>query len=341
MLAAATQRAPFRGIRRFDISRDLGAIADLIDEAFGDEPDQAGQSIASELRSLSHLGPLLWLLDRLSVSSSDWFSGFVWVERGRVVGNVTLSREGYAGSHWLISNVVVAEEYRRRGIARELMEASLDFLRSKRASIAYLMVRRDNEAALTLYDHLDFSTVGGVATYRRERPPEARLDEPPLKPGWTLRDSRYEDTKDLSRLLNAATPEPLLQLKSAQGVALAVEAEQAPLNWLLSKVGLQRSHRWVLQRDEEIVAYLRLEIRRSKYHRLRLVVRPAVRGEVEEALLTRALNRLVGAPTLPVLADVWSNEDGVQAVLERYGFDESRWLVVMMRRLNTAFRVED
>jgi ribosomal protein S18 acetylase RimI-like enzyme len=341
MLAATTlRRTPFRGLRRLDISRDLRDIAGLIDEAFGSEPDQAGQAVATEFRALSWWGPLLWGLDRLSFGGNDLFTGFVWVEEGRVVGNVTLNRENFAPGRWLVSNVVVAETYRRRGISRQLMEAALDFLRTKRARQAFLMVRRENQAALRLYEVLRFKEVGGKATLRMEVPPQS-VAEVPLEPGWTLRNATYRDAKGLTELARAATPESMQQIQPVQPEAWASEAEGDPGGWLMALLGQKRSRRWVVEEQGRILAYLRLNIARRKYHHLRFVAHPWVRGRVEQAIIGRALNSLHGAATLPVLADVGTEECAAIDVLRARGFAESRWLIVLARRMDVELNPEE
>lgn len=337
---AASRRKAFRGLRRLDMSRDLKDIAELIGDAFGDEPDQAGQNIASELRSLSRWSALLWLLERLDPTFQGSFTGFVWVEDGRVVGNVTLSRESAAPGRWLVSNVVVARGYRQRGIARQLMEASLDFLKTQRARTAFLMVRRANAAAVHLYRSLGFSEVGGRVTLTGTAAAAAPPEQHPLDSRWTLRDARLRDSRELYALVRVATPEPLLRARLTQGEALLVGAEPKPGDWLRTLLGRPSSCRWVLEGQGRIVAYLRLDVNRKKHHRIRLAVHPAVRGQVELPLLVRALQRLGGSARTPVLVDVGSHESGVLEALRRLGFEESRWLVVMVRRMDAETVVE-
>ena len=49
--------------------------------------------------------------------STRYLTGFVWVEDGQVVGNVTLTQTPYVSNSWIISNVAIAQPYRGRGIA--------------------------------------------------------------------------------------------------------------------------------------------------------------------------------------------------------------------------------
>jgi [ribosomal protein S18]-alanine N-acetyltransferase len=59
-----------------------------------------------------------------------------------------------------ILNVATAPEQRRRGVARAVLEATLDRGRKRRCALATLEVRRSNEAALMLYKGFGFRPVG-------------------------------------------------------------------------------------------------------------------------------------------------------------------------------------
>ena len=86
------------GLRPFDISRDLRAVAELISVAFATELDDRGNAALREMRIMSHFGGFLGLMNRSGGEFNDMLSGFVWVDAGRVVGNVTVQRADRAGN---------------------------------------------------------------------------------------------------------------------------------------------------------------------------------------------------------------------------------------------------
>jgi len=59
-----------------------------------------------------------------------------------------------------ILNVATAPEHRNRGVARVVLEATLDAGRRRRCTLATLEVRRSNAAALGLYRDFGFRPVG-------------------------------------------------------------------------------------------------------------------------------------------------------------------------------------
>src|SRR5690606_14211251 len=108
-------------------------------------------------------------LSRAVPSFQDYMGGYVWVEDGRVVANITLTRADHSSTQWIISNVAVLPEYRRRGIARELVQAALDHARAMRGVRVLLQVRSDNVAARTLYELMGFRFMESVTEMLAER----------------------------------------------------------------------------------------------------------------------------------------------------------------------------
>jgi ribosomal-protein-alanine N-acetyltransferase len=94
--------------------------------------------------------------------------GAIDSENEELVGYLIISR--YVDA-WHVMNIAVASEYRRRGIARSLMER-LFVVTARDARRGYtLEVRVSNEAAIRLYEELGFKTRGirrGYYTDNRE-----------------------------------------------------------------------------------------------------------------------------------------------------------------------------
>ena len=150
-------------------SRDLAGVARLIQTAFADELDRAGRAALREMRNMSRLGPLLWWLDRMSIDFNEYLSGFVWVEGGQIVGNVTVSRAAPGSQRWIISNVAVAEPYRRQGIARALVDAAIELICERNGQVvAILLVEADDDLMLvTDSGKLIRMPIGGISVISR------------------------------------------------------------------------------------------------------------------------------------------------------------------------------
>jgi len=84
------RREPFRGLRRFDPSRDLRQVTELISAAFGANLDAEGRAALADMQRLSALGPLVRFILTADPNLRRLLNGYVWIEEGRVVGNMSL-----------------------------------------------------------------------------------------------------------------------------------------------------------------------------------------------------------------------------------------------------------
>lgn len=117
-----------------DPSRDLDAVANLIETAFelkNDPPE--GMNVVHNMRQHARMlaSADATFLDNLSVKAS-YSNGLVWEDQGQVVGNITLIPPHADGFRRviMIANVSVQDDYRRKGIARELTIKALRHCRS-------------------------------------------------------------------------------------------------------------------------------------------------------------------------------------------------------------------
>jgi len=97
---------------------------------------------------------------------------------GVFVAEVGDSLAGFicADSNWVsdtgetvgaIHELVVRPEYRRRGVARRLMEAGMEYLRSRGRRVIELWVGVDNHSARRFYESLGFRAGDVVGKWRR------------------------------------------------------------------------------------------------------------------------------------------------------------------------------
>lgn len=144
-------------LRPFDARRDLGPVADLVELCFAETLDRDGREYLGRMRSAARSSTWLgW------AAKAEWstpaMGGFVWQEGSRLIGNVSLIPYFVKGRRFfLIANVAVHPDYRRRGIARKLTHEAIEFARRRQSPSVWLHVREDNAAAVQLYRDLGFA----------------------------------------------------------------------------------------------------------------------------------------------------------------------------------------
>jgi len=323
------------GVYPFSPRKHLRQVADLVGAVFGAELDEEGRYALQEVQAVGWLSPVLGGLLSTNLLG-EFVGGYVWIEGGRVLGNLTLQRNDTSGSRWRISNVAVTAEERGRGIGRSLMLAAISEIAHQNGSWAVLQVRLDNQPARQLYSSLGFTEVCQDGIWRlpawpadgssRPLAPDIELHRLPAL-AWRARFELAQAAQ--TQLANWASP-------------VAAEAYQTdPLQALGEVVsgwlGLYRVQRWGWQSRGRLDGAV--EAHASVFggaHRLRMTVRPGARGRLERALVNQGLRALADAPRAPVIIEHSGDHVEGVAALEAAGFRAQRVLLTMRRPIVPA-----
>ncbi|MFP3853674.1 MAG: GNAT family N-acetyltransferase [Anaerolineales bacterium] len=276
----STQRSG--GLRPIKPRHDMSAVARLIEVSFAGELDESSRRMVREMRAFGQAGWLGWLIGRLFLPPAAYPQGFVWEEEGKLVGNASLLPVSSQSDRWVLANVAVHPDYRRRGIARKLVMACLDLAKQRDARELVLQVRYDNEGAKELYRKLGFMELTTRTRWKR-RPSQSfgAGDEP------NLREARSEEWDRLWLLAKELFPEGIqwpYQLRHDW-------FEPSPLPVFLAP---QQSRAWVLAgREDQVRAGLVARFSQdNRGWQLGLLVPPEYRGELEIPLIRRAVYQL-------------------------------------------------
>ena len=212
-------------LRPLNILTDLPVVADLVETCFAGTMDAEGQRYIQQMRRAGNDGYFLrWAANAMDTVSMP-LSGYVWEENREVVGNVSLvpfKREGR--KIYLIANVAVRPDYRRKGIGRALTVSAMQHARQRHAQATWLHVREDNPGAAALYASLGFCervrrTLWQAAPNRSLGPLDARITitsrqarDWPQQETWMMR--LYPD------ILAWYQPIPWLSLRPGLGTSL-------------------------------------------------------------------------------------------------------------------------
>ena len=322
------------GLRPMDPMKDLGKVADLIEEAFADELDQSGQNALRELRWLHHFKPILWWMVTFNPDHSDFLSGFVWEEDRKIVGNITVNQISPGSRRWLISNVAVSGDYRGRGIGTGLMLAGLELIEDYHGGSVSLQVRADNGPAKHIYQTLGFKEISGTAYLRFKRVPQVKVV--PLPAGVTLRQRNFNltDARLAYNLAGEATPASVQKEWPLRLSRFRLGTSERLNSVFRQLVGGGPLAFWVVEDGERFVSTVNiLPGGWGQNHFIELVVHPDWRGRVEKPLISRALTYLYSWRRRRI--EIKHPVDHVEAIeaYREFGCREEQTLLWMKREM--------
>jgi GNAT superfamily N-acetyltransferase len=316
-----------------DPTRDLGAIADLIEEAFAQEIDERGRAAIREMRWMARLTPLVWWWSQADPAFQDTFNGFVWEEPtpggggAMIVGNVSLNRTPGSHQRRIVCNVVVQKAYQGQGLGRRLTQAAVDQAQTSGAEGVVIQVHRDNPRAYRLYTDMGFWETAREADLQLAAvEPVSPIDAP----GCHLRTWQPSDGRSVYELARLVTPSPLHWIRP-------VRASSFQPGWwarlgqrAADLVKQQRVYRLVALQKEQLVAMMAVTASlREGAHQLELLVHPEHRGEIEYALVSQALYMLSAVPPRPVQTTVLADHTAALDALQDSGFEQKRILLTL------------
>jgi GNAT superfamily N-acetyltransferase len=315
------------GPRPINLSKDVRPVLELLRTAFGPLRDSQGRVISDRFSITQSAS----FARRLSMISRGFVPGFVWEESGQIVGNVTLLDSPIDG-RYLVANVAVHPDFRRRGIARALMDEVLARVESWNGHQIYLQVESENQAALDLYDSLAFERRGEVRRWfaslsSLRLPPDE--DRPGFRPR-RLRGREWRAARELDRTsfhpdLNWPAPPPPDYYRSGwwRGAADLLNGRRQE-TWVIDQAS---------ERELSLVGLVDIVSEWTQPHHLRLCIAPEWQGRLDRVLLRKAVKRLLRFHDGTINFNYPAAAPETEELFKACNFELQRSLTVMRKNL--------
>jgi GNAT superfamily N-acetyltransferase len=300
----------------------MHALAELIDLAFAGELDASARQMVAEMRAFGRAGWLGWLVGKLFLPQSAYPKGFVWEADGHLVGNASLMEVEHFQGRWVMANVAVHPSYRRRGIARSLIGACLDWLKTGGARVVILQAKSAQRGLQVLYASLGFRPTTTRTAWERYPGP---VHLPPPTP--QVRPRHKDEWQAHWELARRVHPEGLLWPYPPTASLF----REPGMSWPMQEPGARH---WLWVEAGRPLAGLSVRPRLDRIGwRLLLACDPALRGVAEGPLLAQAFRDLP-IERSPVTLDYPSGY--AEQTLSGLGFHPARQLTWMECRLSES-----
>jgi ribosomal protein S18 acetylase RimI-like enzyme len=247
-------------VRTIRLPGDLVPFADMLIETFQypENPEWSVQEdeqedLTRELRSLRRLWPAIRVAQALSKPLRDLFRGFVWDEDGRIGAAVISQRRG-ATNMWTIGAVGVLPEFRRRGLARQLLTMTLEDVRKRGGTHIVLAVIDKNVPAYSLYRSLGFEHYSSQIEYHIA-PEAVRKAVSRIPSRYSKRPLKRFDWKTRYTLANRITPDEIAAHEPVTPERFRSPAPVRLLMPVLSKLQRRTEQRIVLSLDGTVIGH--------------------------------------------------------------------------------------
>jgi len=254
-------------IRPFQLPVDLDLLTSLITDGFQypENPEWSVQedelqSMVDQLNGVKRIWPIVHFLEFFFPFFSDLFGGYIYEEDGKAVGLINFMRQQKEPA-WLIGNVTVLPAFRRRGIARKLVDATIQEISNRNGHVAILDVVDGNLPAYTLYKEMGFEDYAGSTQYDYVK------DEPvasvPIPEGFILSLVKGNTWKIFYEFAKRVTPEKIAKFEQVSEKRFQTPWIIRILGPLIDKLGGTRIERFVLRKTDngQVIGWMRLRYR--------------------------------------------------------------------------------
>jgi GNAT superfamily N-acetyltransferase len=314
------------GPRPTELSKDSGQILGLLDMAFGPLPGGRGQRMLIGSTG-ANTGSFLGL--RLGDYFRGIAPGFIWEEDGRIVGTLSLLAARKSG-RYLIANVAVLPEYRRKGIATGLMSSTMDYIQSHGGREILLQVECDNEAAIRLYSVLNYKTLGDVNRWESNSV-RLRTVASAISPGVNVRPLSGKDEKAAFLLDRRCMPFDLRWPNPPNPKKYEVNLWRRINDFFNGR----RMNAWVADvpvdgsRKRRLIGLAYVESEWARPHELAIRVAAEWRGRLERALFSTLVIQIKRGRSGRLLTSHLAHDHFMNGLLREANFKVKRSLRVM------------
>lgn len=265
-------------LRPFSLPEDAQSMVKIIaqsahypDHEEWDLDAESLQGMESMAKQIKRFGWVLRGLRTIFPPLKTFLRGFIWVEDGQDVGLSNLMRQGNVQA-WMIVNVAVVPEYRRRGIARRVVEACIEDARSLQAEKVVLDVIDGNLSAYTLYETLGFQRFSG--SHELEHGGALDFDRPQWSKGYRLDGRKSADWQAVYAFVKGITPSEVQVYNPVEMLSFRQLAPLSMASGLLQRLAGFRTKRYIVRReaDGRVVGLAEYSLRRRAKGAVRLSV---------------------------------------------------------------------
>jgi len=282
-------------IRPFRIPDDLDIMLRLIEGGFQypENPswsiqDDEKEGMLDSIKTIRRIWPLARILKIFAPFLQDIMHGFIYEEDDKPVGLINFGRQRNT-PEWYIGNVTVLPDYRRRGIAKKLIEASLAELRAQKAQLVWLEVIADNVPAYHLYETMGFEAYSSSSDYDIQ--PNSSSPPPPLNNDLSLRYLRHNQWEERMEFTKRITPEKIQHYEPIKKEHFRTPVVIHLLIPLIQALSGAKTEQCAIYKDDTIVAIGRYSYRTKAggVNNANLQIDPA-HSEVASAMLSHIIS---------------------------------------------------
>ncbi|PWI47693.1 hypothetical protein CEE45_10530 [Candidatus Heimdallarchaeota archaeon B3_Heim] len=311
--------------RPLHFRKDFERIVALLELVFAEEIEARGMDIRAELITYKRLFPLFKILGLFSKTFRYTMNGFVFETKDeQIIASVNTSS---LGNRWEIAMVATHPDYRRKGLARDLVTDAINFVKDKRGNMCVLEVRSENTPAYHLYRDLGFIHYDSIAEMKLSPDNWPESIDLPIPDEYTITKIKRDNQTSMQRyqLQVKETSEEVQQFLPVDKKRFKSSKLKNLLRPIMVRLLSMKLNSWLIYFKEELVGTIFVNFNKSgkNPHRVELVIDPDHQEKLAKSMLSIALTKISdrGFTNNNTLITIRSSNSDLLAILKESGFE--------------------
>ncbi|TFF90450.1 MAG: GNAT family N-acetyltransferase [Promethearchaeota archaeon] len=283
-------------LRAIKLKEDYENLITFYDQIFEKELVAKGGSVKALLDEQLSFMPFFKFIGLFSKGFRHTFDGFLFENGDKEI--ISTVNVGYAGNFWEVAMVATHPEYRKKGLAKKLVQTSLEHAKNHGAKMCVLEVLEENIPAYQLYKKLGFVHFDSNLKMKLEKGEIKDKEIVKIPSKYTLKSRKNTKQENIAmyNLEKKVTPDdvqtflPVNKIKYIKPFLIKLVR---PIARLFIK---KRSKRWLIYHDdEELVAILYILLGNSKddCHTIDFIIDPDHCQNINQFIINFSKNYLI------------------------------------------------
>jgi ribosomal protein S18 acetylase RimI-like enzyme len=315
-------------IREIKLPEDFDLMQEIITNSFH-YPENPDWNIADDelegfvdtVNSLKKIWPIMNIAGLFSKTIKHLLMGYIAEVDGIPAGIFMCQRRG-STDKWYVSTVGVLPEFRRRGIARKLVESGIALIKELDGEIALLDVISGNLPAYSLYVDVGFEHYTGLQEYKHKDIEHSQIPEIPK--GFELVKLNRYDWKTRFNLMDTITPDKIKEYEPVEVGRFKQPVIMRIVNPLIKFAQGQENIDQVIMYDGKIMGRMHMSLRKKSggRHNLTLYMDKEYPKLAEfcVAYMLGKIAEMEDGKTLTTAVEQW--QPHVSEAFTKFGFEE-------------------
>ena len=312
-------------LRPLNFTEDYDQLIPFYDLIFEQELSNKGSSVQAMMSEMKALMPVFKFMGIFSKNYRHVFDGFVFEnDRKEIVSTVNIA---YSGNYWEIAMVATHPDYRRRGLAKQLIEKSLKHAKEHKAEMCVLEVLEENTPAYQLYVNYGFRHFDTKMKMKIPYEKISNLENQELAEGYSIQKRKMDKktSQAMYELEKLTTPDSVLEFLPVNRIKYHKPLSMRIIRPFVKLFVDIQAERWNIFHDNKLIGILHLDFGKSEKdcHNLELLIDPNHKEKVTEQLIHYAFNQIKSKSSLNIntITIIRKSDDYLVNTLKENGFE--------------------